>query len=73
MALLYLVKKLQLSSWIVRRVLLFLEYKFLVVYKPGCSHSMADALSQLLDVTKNLTMPNIIIGASLFVLQPEWL
>jgi hypothetical protein len=40
MALLYLVKKPQLLSQIMRCLLLFLEYDFLVVYKPRLSHLM---------------------------------
>jgi hypothetical protein len=53
MALLYLIIKLQMLGWIVRRLLLFMEYNFLVVYKPRHFHSMVDVFSQLLDVTKN--------------------
>jgi hypothetical protein len=45
MALLYLVKKPQLLGRIVKWLLLFLEYNFLVVYKPRCCHSMADTFS----------------------------
>jgi len=41
MALLYLVKKLQIISRIMRWLLLFLKYDFLVVYKPRHSHLMA--------------------------------
>jgi hypothetical protein len=72
MALLYLVKKLQLSKRIVRW-LLFLEYDFLVVYKPMCFHSVANIFSQLLDATKNLKVLDKTINTPLFLLQPEWL
>jgi hypothetical protein len=41
MALLYLAKKPQILSRIMRWLLLFLEYDFLVVYKPRHSHLMA--------------------------------
>ncbi len=54
MALLYLIKKPQLSRWIARWLLLFLEYDCSVVYKLGHSHLMVDTLSQLPNVTKNL-------------------
>jgi hypothetical protein len=40
-ALLYLVKKPQLSRWITRWLLLFLEYKFSIVYKPRHSDFLA--------------------------------
>jgi hypothetical protein len=45
MALLYLVKKPQLSGQIVRWLLLFLEYNFLMVYKSRGSHFVVDAFS----------------------------
>jgi hypothetical protein len=45
MALLYLVKKPQLLGRILRWLLLFLEYNLLILYKPWCSHFVADALS----------------------------
>jgi hypothetical protein len=38
MALLYLVQKPQVSGRIARRLLLFLEYDFSVIYKPGKSY-----------------------------------
>jgi hypothetical protein len=52
MALLYLVKKLQLSSRITRWLLLFLEYDFLVVYKPRRSHLMAVLFRNFLMILK---------------------
>ncbi len=45
MALMYLVNKPQISNRLVRWLLLFLEYDFKIVYKPGRSHLMVDALS----------------------------
>jgi len=48
MALVYLVNKPQVSSCIVRRLLLFLEYEFIVVYKSGHTH----VLYGLLYITK---------------------
>jgi len=47
MALVYLVNKPQISNWIARWLLLFLEYDFKIIYKLCRSHLMADALSRL--------------------------
>ena len=47
MALMYLVNKPQVSGRIARWLLLFLEYNFRVVYKPGKLNHVADALSRL--------------------------
>ncbi len=41
MALVYLVNKLHVFSMITRWLLLFLEYDFKIVYKPGRSHLMS--------------------------------
>jgi hypothetical protein len=71
MALLYLVRKPQLLRQIVRWLLLFLEYSFLAVYKPGCSHLVANFHSQLPNATKNLGVTNRTHDASIFILQPE--
>jgi hypothetical protein len=46
-AFVYLVNKPQVSSRIVRWLLLFLEYDFKIVYKLGRSHIMANASSRL--------------------------
>jgi hypothetical protein len=51
MALLYLVRKLQVLGRITRWLFFFLEYDFLVIYKLGRSHSMVDVLFQMLDLT----------------------
>jgi hypothetical protein len=47
MGLVYLVNKPQVFSMLVRWLLLFLEYDFKIVYKPGRSHIMANALNRL--------------------------
>jgi hypothetical protein len=52
MALLYLVKKPQLSGQIMRWLLLFMEYDFSVVYKPRHFHLVADAFLRLPDATE---------------------
>jgi hypothetical protein len=45
MALVYLVNKPHISSHIARWLFLFMEYEFIVVYKPQCTHVVADVLS----------------------------
>jgi hypothetical protein len=55
---LYLVKNPQLLGWIVRWLLLFLKYDFLVMYKPEHSHYVVDVFSWLPDVIKNLGIFN---------------
>jgi hypothetical protein len=47
MALVYLVNKSQVFGIIARRLLLFLEYDFKIVYKPNRSHLMENALNKL--------------------------
>jgi hypothetical protein len=73
MALLYLIKKPQVFGHIVRWIVLFLEYDFLMVYKLGKSHSIVDVLSHLLASDEPSGMPDQIIDATLFLLQLAWL
>jgi hypothetical protein len=47
MALVYLVNKPQVFGRIITWLLLFLEYDFKIVYKPGRFHLMIDVLSRL--------------------------
>jgi len=47
MALVYLVNKPQVFGRLTKWLLLFLEYDFKIVYKPGKSHIMVDALNRL--------------------------
>jgi hypothetical protein len=49
MALIYLVNKPQISGKITRWILLFLEYDFIIVYKPCKIHVVVDVLSKFLD------------------------
>jgi hypothetical protein len=57
MVLLYLVQKPQVSRKITRWLLLFLEYDFLVIYKPRRPHFVANALSQMPDLIKENGVP----------------
>jgi hypothetical protein len=66
MALVYLVNKPKVSRRVAKWLLLILEYDFIVVYKPGRTHVIIDALSRLLNTTKPTVMPYQTIGASLF-------
>jgi hypothetical protein len=72
-ALLYLVKRPQLSRQVTRWMLLFLEYNFSMVYKLRCSHSVVDVVLRLLNAIENLGVLDKTIDASLFILQLEWL
>jgi hypothetical protein len=58
MALVYLVNKPQVLGRITKWLLLFLEYEFTIVYKPGRIHVVANALSKLPDSSKPLGIPN---------------
>ncbi len=58
MTLVYLVNKSQVSGRIARWLLLFLEYEFTLVYKPGRTHVVVDVLSKLLDNLEPLDVPN---------------
>ncbi len=58
MALLYLVQKPQVSRKITRWLLLFLEYDFLIIYKPRRSHSVIDVLFQMYDFIEENGVPN---------------
>jgi hypothetical protein len=66
MALVYLVNKPQVSRRIARWLLLFLEYDFIVVYKPGRIHVVTNALSRLPNIMKPVGVPNQTIDASMF-------
>jgi uncharacterized membrane protein len=56
MILVYLVNKPQVLRRITRW-LLFLEYEFIVVYKPNKTHVVVDVLSKLSDNSKPLGVP----------------
>ncbi len=71
MALVYLVNKPQVSRRIIRWLLLFFEYDFIVIYKPSKTHVVADALLRLLDSTKPTGVPDQTTDASLFYIGLE--
>ncbi len=73
MALVYLVNKPQVSSMLVKWLLLFLEYDFKIVYKPSRSHLMVDALSKLSNQTERVKILDQTCDAHMFILQHEWL
>jgi hypothetical protein len=66
MALVYLVNKPQALGKITRWLLLFLEYDFIVVYKPNKCHVVTNALSRLLDIIEPTSVPYQTIYANLF-------
>ncbi len=57
----------------ITRLLLFLEYEFTVVYKPGRTHVVTDVLSKLPNNSKPLGVPIQIMDASLFFIEPTWM
>jgi hypothetical protein len=73
MALVYLVNKPYISRKIVRWLLLFLEYDFIVLYKPCITHVVVDALSRLIDIIEPTSVLDQTTNASLFSTKPEWL
>jgi hypothetical protein len=73
MALVYSVNKPQVSGIIARWLLLFLEYDFIIVYKPSKSHVIADALLRLPHITKPTGVFNQTTYANLFYIKPKWL
>jgi hypothetical protein len=73
MALVYLVNKPQVSRRIVRWLLLFLKYDFIVMYKLGKTHVVAYALLRLPKNIKFTSVPNQTIDTSLFYTEHEWL
>ncbi len=58
---------------ITRWLLLFLEHEFIVVYKLGRTHVVADVLSRLLDSSKPLGVPDQTMDMSLFFVEPIWM
>jgi len=73
MALVYLVNKPQVLGIIARWLLLFFEYDFIVMCKPGKTHVVVDALSRLLDSIETTNVLDQTTNASLFYTRLEWL
>jgi hypothetical protein len=73
MALLYFVRKPQVSGKIARWLFLFLEYDFSVIYKPRRFHSMVDALSRMPNFTKESGVSDQTMDIMFFFLQLVWL
>jgi len=57
MALLYLIKNPCVFGKIARWIFYFLEYNFLVFYKPRIFHSIANILSCMLSVIEEIEIP----------------
>jgi hypothetical protein len=73
MTLVYLVNKPQVSRRINKWLLLFFEYDFIVMYKLGKIHVVANAFSRLLNNTKPTSVFDQNTYASLFYRRLEWL
>lgn len=63
------VQKPQISRKITRWLLFFLEYDFLVIYKLGRFHSMANALFQMFDFIEENEVLDQTMDVLLFLLQ----
>ena len=73
LALQYLVNKPQVSGRLVRWLLLFLEFDFKVIYKPGKTHGVVDALSYNEGAEPATRIPDQTTDAQLFSMQPDWI
>jgi hypothetical protein len=73
MALVYFLNKPQVSKRIARWLILFLEYDFIIVYKLGKTHVVANALSRLPNIIEPIGVPNQTANASLFIQGLKWL
>ena len=72
LALQYLVNKPQVSGRLARWLLLFLEFDFKVIYKPGKTHGVADALSHNEGAELATGILDQTTDAQLFSMQPDW-
>ncbi len=52
--------------------MLFLEYEFIIVYKPGITHVVVDTLSILLDNLEPLGVVDQIMDALVFSIELIW-
>ena len=62
-----------MSSRLARWLLLFLEFDFKIIYKPGKTHSVADALSHNKGAEPTTGIPDQTTDAQLFSMQPDWI
>ncbi len=68
-----MVKKTIVLRRVIRWLLLFLEYDFIVVYKLGKTHVVKNALSRLPNITEPIGVSNQTTYVSLFYIEPECL
>ena len=73
LALQYLVNKPQVSRRLARWLLLILESDFKVIYKPGKTHGVADALSRYQGAEPAIGILDQTTDAQLFSMQPDWI
>ena len=73
LALQYLVNKPQVSGRLAWWLLLFLEFDFKVIYKPGKTHGVADALSRNEGAEPATGIPDQTTDAQLLSMQPDWI
>ena len=73
LALQYLVNKPQVSGRLARWLLLFLEFDFKVIYKPGKIHSVVDAFSRNEGVKPATGILDQTTDAQLLSMQPDWI
>ncbi len=70
MALVYIVNKPHVSRKVVRWLLLFLKYDFIILYKLSKIHVATDTLLRLPDITKPTSVSDQTTYASLFYIEP---
>jgi hypothetical protein len=73
MALIYLVNKPHVFGMLTIWLLLFMEYDFKIVYKPGRFHLMANVLNRLPNQTEPIGVLDQTYDVHLFTSQPKWL
>jgi len=73
MALVYVVKKPHVSGKIVRWLLLFLKYDFIIMHNLGKIHVVTNALLKLPYIIKPTSVLDQTTNASMFYIELEWL
>ena len=61
-----------MSGRLARWLLLFLEFDFKVIYKPGKTHGVANALSRNEEAKPATGIPDQTTDVQLFSMQPDW-